>query len=328
MKNYTLKKVSILLAVVALLLVAMTALVGAEGPVNVEITSPTNGETVSGLKTVTGSIDFPDFLKYDVFLQGGGNMIWVATGYSPVVNGNLLRLDTKAFGDGGYQMIIRKVKTDSNYTDFAGPSFTINNGQRVGNPTSEVEAAYMYAVADKARVRVKNCSGENLLMDYHSPEGFHDAGEISLTPKVAGAPICSYVDLAWVPGQYQGTATGDASNKGYGFDFNAEAGKVYQITYNDADAGRWRFFVEEVSPDTLATTDAALVASAEETAGQAPAAASQSADTAPQPTKDNILPDTGQAAQTSAPFMIFGIALLALMVVGGVMAIRHGKRAI
>jgi hypothetical protein len=323
MKNNTLKKVSILAAIVALFLSAMTVMAAAQQPpINVEITSPSDGETVSGLKTVTGSIDFPDFQKYDVFLKSGGDMIWVATGFTPITNGNLLRLDTKAFADGGYQMVIRKVKGDSNYTDFAGPTITVKNGQVAPNPSAEIEAAYMYAVADKARVRIQNCSGENLFMDFHSPEGFRDAGEVSLTPKTAGAPICPYVDYAWIPGRYQGTANGDAKTDGYGYDFNAEAGKVYRIVFNDADAGRWRFFVEEVAAEPLTAAAAAPADS------KAPAAAAQSSAITSQPAKATILPDTGQANEPSAPFMAFGVVLLALMVVGGVLAIRHGKRAV
>ena len=88
-----------LLSAILLLGVVDAVPVDAQGPEGVVITSPTEGQPVSDVFVVTGAIAFPDFLKYDFFLKNGDNMIWVATGYSPVINGNILRLDTKTFAD-------------------------------------------------------------------------------------------------------------------------------------------------------------------------------------------------------------------------------------
>jgi hypothetical protein len=99
----------------------------AQGDELVYITSPTDGATVAGIITVTGAVDFPDFLKYELFLKTGDELIWGATVYAPVINGNLARLDTKTFADGVYQIIIRKVGRDSNYTEFLGPTLVIEN---------------------------------------------------------------------------------------------------------------------------------------------------------------------------------------------------------
>jgi hypothetical protein len=123
MKRYLL--VAVALLIVFGVLVTTPGL--AQGPEGVVITNPSEGESVSDVVVVTGAIAFSDFLKYDFFLKNGDNMIWVATGYSPVINGNLIRLDTKTFPDSTYQVVVRKVTSDSNYTDALGPIFTIAN---------------------------------------------------------------------------------------------------------------------------------------------------------------------------------------------------------
>lgn len=50
-----------------LLLLASGTTVLAQGPETVVITSPGEGEVVSGIVQVTGVVDFPDFVKYEIF---------------------------------------------------------------------------------------------------------------------------------------------------------------------------------------------------------------------------------------------------------------------
>jgi len=346
MKYHSARNIVLAFAMVALLLgVVGTAGVLAQGPETVVITNPAEGEMVSGVVVVTGAIDFPDFLKYDFFLSNSGNMIWVATGYSPVINGNILRLDTKTHADGAYRIVIRKVTTDSNYTDTYGPTFNISNGQTAPNATPEVEATFLYPAPGKATVRVRNCTSEDFFTDYGSPEGFKDAGKITLAPRAEGAPVCPYADIALTPGEYRGTAKGGAQVKGWSYTLHAEAGKVYQMTYNGPAAGAATVYIAEIQPDERAGTDTAALnlddpartQSAEKiqtTTVPAPeqesmAEATDSGDAAASDdaqADSTILPVSGQAAQPKTPFAIVAVGLLGLMIVGGFVAIRRGKR--
>src|SRR6185295_16969296 len=119
----------LILAVILLLGFGQAATVGAQNQTdNVSIANPVNGATVTGLITITGVVSFPDFLKYEIFLKPDkGEMFWVATTYAPVINGNLARFDTRTYLNGSYQMIIRQVHSDSNYTEAVGPTITIDN---------------------------------------------------------------------------------------------------------------------------------------------------------------------------------------------------------
>lgn len=328
----------------------------AQGPEGVIITSPADGETVSNVVVVTGAIDFADFMKYDFFVNNGNNMIWVATGYSPIINGNILRLDTKTLIDGNYQVVVRKVTTDSQYTDFYGPNFTVSNGLAAPNPFPEIEATFLYPAPGKATMRVRNCTGEGVFIDYASPEGFKSSGEISLSPKPQDGPICPYADIALVPGEYRGTAKGEAQIAGVNFMFDAGAGKVYEMTYNGPTAGAGQLYIAERQPDERAGTDTGgldaqdpgrmqaesqIQAGADAGAGSAadqPAAADSMADDSAAKSesaaegstesgKETMLPVSGQAAQPQTPFAIAAAALILLMIVGGVFAIRRGKQA-
>ncbi|GAB4423469.1 MAG: hypothetical protein Kow0031_01960 [Anaerolineae bacterium] len=331
-----------LLAAALLVSVIASPPISAQGTDGVVITSPASGETVSDVVVVTGAVDFPDFLKYDFFLKVGDNMIWIATGYSPVINGNLLRLDTKTLADGGYQVVVRKVTSDSNYTDVMGPSFTVNNGQTAPNPFSEVEATFLYPAPGKATLRARNCTGEDFFTDYNSPEGFKSSGEISLAPW-GGEGVCPYADVALIPGEYRGTAKGGAQVEGLSFTFNAEAGKVYEMNYNGMAAGQSAIYIVEVEPDERASTDTGGLSPDDPTRAQTESdmaggaamddkggsdAAMAPADTGAKPSDaaQAVLPDTGQAATNSAPFAVVAVGLIALMLVGGLFAIKRGKQ--
>ena len=352
--------------IVALAVTLMLGVVGvmpaaAQGPDGVVITNPDEGQTVSGIITVTGAVAFPDFMKYDFFLKSGDDMIWVATGYSPVINGNLLLLDTKTVPDGTYQIVVRKVTNDSNYTDSMGPIFTIENGLTAPQPYPEVEATFLYPAPGKGTVRFRNCTGEGLFLDYNSPEGFKSAGEIMLPPRVSDAGVCPYTDIAVEPAEYRGTAKGEEQTKGINYTLNAEAGKVYEVTYNGPSAGAAALYVAEVEPAERAatdtgnldpgdparsqseeairtTTESAAAEMAEET--ESDATASGEAETMEQPstemadstteppsTNETVLPVSGAAVPNRTPYAVAGVALLTLMVIGGVFALRKEKRS-
>lgn len=323
------------LALLLLLSLGKETLVGAqEAGGNVFITTPANGEAVAGLVTVTGSAAFPDFLKYEIFLKPGkGDLLWVATTYAPVINGNLARFDTRTYQNGTYQMIIRQVHADSNYTEAVGPTITIDNELGAPLPYPEIEPSYLYMPEKYALVRLKNCSGVDLEFDYASASGSADA--LKLKAKGQDTTYCPFEDFVVIPGEYRGTATG-SGEKAYTYSFQAEIGKVYELIYNGEGAGRNQFMVNYLQPDKRASTDTggtqgpveAIAAAPTQTpvplAGAVAPAAAEPASVAPAeaPVQSNsILPATGQGETSGLPFVLIGAAVLLFVVGGGVLVV-------
>ncbi len=284
---------------------------------NVFVTFPAEGETLSGLVTITGAIDFNDFTKYDIFLKTGDNLAWVATGYAPVINGNLARLDTRLFLDGTYQLVIRQVNSDSNYTDYFGPTITLTNG--LGSPAEspEIESSFLYSPVDGALFRVRNCGGNNLEFDYKSKQGFCSAQDLWIMFKPDDHPFCPSMDVLLIPCPYEGSAIGQGEPVGATYSFDAEAGKIYEFTY----AGNGRFFLGEVEGDERASTDTgglprvddAPVSNKTQTS-TSPASSSQS--------PESLLPVSGQSRTSSLPFIGAGIGLILFLIAGGIVALR------
>lgn len=307
-------------------------------PGNVRITSPADGSTVSGLITMTGAIAFSDFLKYEIFLKPGkGSLLWVATVYAPVINGNLARFDTRTYQNGTYQLIIRQVHSDSNYTDLVGPTITIDNELGAPLPYPEIEPSYLYPPEKYALVRLRNCSGTTLEFDYNSPEAFRSADNILLTGKAQDTTYCPFEDFVLIPGEYRGTATGQGE-KGYSYSIQAEAGQIYDFVYHGEGAGRSQLVVNLVEGDERASTDTGGSATSAITAAPAPtqtpvpiAAAvapavvpAQAAPANVQAQSSSVLPVTGQGEVSKLPFILIGIALVLLLVGGSALvAIWH-----
>jgi hypothetical protein len=204
-------------------------------------------------------------------------------------------------------------------------------------------------------VRVRNCTGEGFFMDYHSPEGFKSSGEVSLEPWAGEGFVCPYADIALIPGEYRGTAKGEAQVEGVNYTLNSEAGKVYEMNYNGPAAGALQLYIAEIEPDERATTDtggldpddpartqpeediqAASVTAVEETTEMAEAetgeesmaqeTTEESMSTSSDASSQEVLPESGQEAPTTAPFAVAAVGLIALMVIGGVFAIKRGKQ--
>ena len=155
--NYQpLRSFLILVAMIFLLVLGMSTAVFAQGGETVYVTSPAEGESLSGIFTVAGAIEFPDFQKYELYLKTGDEMLWAATVYSPVINGSLAFLDTRTFPDGAYQLIVRMVGTDSNYTEFMGPTFFIENELGAPLPYPEIESSPLYPPVAGALARIEN----------------------------------------------------------------------------------------------------------------------------------------------------------------------------
>lgn len=340
MSKKHLRRLGLMLTAVVLALIITTAGVLAQREV-VDVTSPAEGESVTGLITITGTVDFTDFQKYELFLKNEGQMLWAATAYAPVIDGNLARLDTKTFPDGAYQLIIRQVRTDSNYTEFPGPTFYIENSLGAPVPYPELESSFLYSPVAGALARVRNCSGDRLEFNYNSPEGFCSGDDVWIPFKHADSSICPYVDILLKPCEYRGTARGQGAPKGATYSFLAEAGKIYELTYPGGD----RIYIAEVEGDTRAETDAAGFEPGAPARSQASAATEDGAEdeaiavaeTAPAPTEvpagaalpaetsaqsESMLPVSGQGAGSNIVFFVAAVGLIVLLVGGGVLASR------
>ena len=324
----------------------------------ISITSPAEGETVSGIITVTGTVDFPDFVKYELFLKTGEQLLWGATVYAPVINGNLAFLDTKSFADGTYQLVTRQVQSDSNYSDFFGPTITIENG--LGSPQKpEVESSPLYPPVAGALLRVRNCSGFNSEFDFVSPQGFCSHGNLWIKAKLQEMPLCTSVDILLIPDcEYRGTLfSEDGQGQGANYQFVAELGKIYELNY----PGGRQFFLAEIRGDARAETDTggldikdpvrieslmsvagrpvaeapisvapapASIPATTEAPEQAPAPAAAPTDSSSESAEpEALLPVSGGANETAMPFAMVATGLILLMVVGGVVAIYRGKQS-
>lgn len=325
----------------------------------VSINSPAEGETISGIITVTGTVDFPDFVKYELFLKTGDQLLWGATVYAPVINGNLAFLDTKAFADGTYQLVTRQVHSDSNYDDTLGPTITIDNG--LGSPQEpEVESSPLYPPVAGTLLRVRNCSGFNMEFDYVSPQGFCSFDNLWIMPKLQDMPLCTSVDILLIPDcEYRGTVGAeDDKARGSRYEFFAELGDIWELNYPGGD----RIFLNKIKGDARAETDTGgldlkdpvRIESLMNVAGYpvpeapmsvvpvapapVPAATAEAPEEAPAPAPTDsssesteepeaLLPVSGEANETTMPFAVVAAGLILLMVVGGLVAIFRGKRS-
>lgn len=312
----------VMMGVVVLLMSVLVGSAMAQEGETVYITSPGEGEIVSGIVTLTGAVDFPGFLKYEIFLRNGDLLSWAATVYAPVVNGNLARLDTRTFNDGIYQIVIRKVRADSNYTDEVGPTIIIENNLGGPLPYPEVSPSYLYAPLGAAVLRVRNCSGTDIVFDYQSPEGFCSGGRFEMPFKEQTLDFCPTTDIRLIACEYRGTVSGLGEGQGGRYEFVAEPNKVYLAEYGGGD----QVFIREVQPDERAPTDtgggnqtAAAISTQGSNSGLLP--------TPPPPVADSttaMLPVSGAGSAEAHPvFIAAGVGLILLLLVGGVVASRR-----
>lgn len=263
-------------------------------------------------------------------MKTGDSSLWGATVYAPVINGILANLDTRTVPDGSYQIVVRTVRSDSNYNEFLGPIFTVQNelGAPLAHP--EVQPSPLYTPFAGALARIQNCSGVDLEFDYTSPDGFCSAQDLWIMPKAQDATICTAVDVLLIPCEYRGTAWGSGEPRARTYSFDAEHGAIYEITY----AGGVNLFITEIPGDERAETDAAELDVNDSTRLQAIADAqasvglpqTQAQGAASSTTTESILPVSGRAAVTAGlPVVLAALGLVALLVIGGVVAVSRGK---
>ncbi len=126
------------------------------------ITTPTNGETISGTVTVTGTAVHPNYLRYELAFLNEDNQAagWIvfAEGSQQVTNGVLAIWDTTVgqnvgapvFPDGRYQLRLRVVKNDFNYDEYFVTDLTIYNAGPTPIPTPDETAVSITATAVSA----------------------------------------------------------------------------------------------------------------------------------------------------------------------------------
>ncbi len=105
-----------------------------------QITSPTEGQAISGLVTITGTADQVQFDRWELAYgpDPNPNDAWqpFASGQTPVVNGTIGTWNTVVIPDGGYMLRLRAVRKDSNFGEAIVRDLKVSNSAPVGTPTS------------------------------------------------------------------------------------------------------------------------------------------------------------------------------------------------
>jgi hypothetical protein len=84
------------------------------------ISSPRNGETISGIVEFEGTVPAQDLLRWEMYWAPGQSNEWqfLVSSEKPVNNGLLARLDLGQLPKGLYDFRLRVVRGDTNYTDY------------------------------------------------------------------------------------------------------------------------------------------------------------------------------------------------------------------
>jgi hypothetical protein len=110
-----------------------------------QITSPTEGQAISGLVTISGSADHPDFARWELAYGPDPNPSdhWqpFAEGKQPVHDATIGTWNTGVIADGGYMLRLRVIRKDSNYSEAFIRGLKVSNTAPVGTPTSIPPAA-------------------------------------------------------------------------------------------------------------------------------------------------------------------------------------------
>jgi hypothetical protein len=104
------------------------------------ITSPTDGQTVSGNVSISGSASHPDFDRFEIAYgpDPNPNDAWqVFVNNNQMVAANTLGTwNTSVLVDGTYIIRLRVIRHDSNYSEAFVRGLKVSNQQPIGTPTS------------------------------------------------------------------------------------------------------------------------------------------------------------------------------------------------
>lgn len=113
------------------------------------ITSPSAGDTLTGVVIITGTATGDSFLRYEVAFNNGGDWVVFAESDQSVINGTLAIWDTSigsadnpVFPDGNYQLRLRVVRQDYNYDEYFATGIVVANdgAQPTATPPETDEA--------------------------------------------------------------------------------------------------------------------------------------------------------------------------------------------
>jgi len=94
-----------------------------------EITQPKSGDAVSGYAPIIGTAVIKDFMEYQVHISPAGdeNWTWLLTSDKVVRNGILHALNTYGLDDDFYDVRVRAIRRDSNYTEAIVRALEVRN---------------------------------------------------------------------------------------------------------------------------------------------------------------------------------------------------------
>lgn len=103
-----------------------------------EISHPLSGDAVSGFTAIRGYAAAPNFRRYDVHIAvaSSESWQWLETVMKPVYDDVLHVLDTTRFPDGKYDLRLRVIRDDGNYSEAYLRRFEIRNANP---PTATLE---------------------------------------------------------------------------------------------------------------------------------------------------------------------------------------------
>jgi hypothetical protein len=139
-----------------------------QGQTIAQITSPAEGQTLTGLVAVSGSADHPEFARWELAYgpDPNPNDAWqpFASGDQPILNGTIGTWNTGVIADGQYALRLRVIRNDSNYDEAFVRGLQVSNSAPVGTPTSIPPAATFpaeqpsFTAAGRAARRDRNWS--------------------------------------------------------------------------------------------------------------------------------------------------------------------------
>ncbi len=104
------------------------------------ITSPANGDSVSGDVIITGTAVIEPFLRYELYYKlepnGDDAYIYFDGGTSQIINGQLGIWRTANLAPGSYSIRLRVVKADGNYGEFIVANLNLNLSATQEEPTA------------------------------------------------------------------------------------------------------------------------------------------------------------------------------------------------
>jgi hypothetical protein len=116
-----------------------------QGQAIAQIASPAEGQTLTGLVTISGSTDHPEFARWELAYgpDPNPNDAWqpFASGEQPILNGTLGTWNTGVIADGQYALRLRTIRRDSNYDEAFVRGLIVSNSAPIGTPTSIPPAA-------------------------------------------------------------------------------------------------------------------------------------------------------------------------------------------